>query len=429
MAALVSARPGNRRPVHRDEARKFVWGVVTIALAAIVFTIGGIVQTGGPVPVKSYTYVKAAFHDVGILKSGKAVKENGLRIGQVSAIEYKDGLAQVTLRLDGDRKVYSDAVATVSNVSALGKKYVDLDPGTPAAGELGDAVLPADRNGDSQSLEDALSALDPKTRTALRSSLDELGGVAGHGQDLHDVLKNAPDLLADVRTVTGAVSDSELPGLLASADTLAGRFVGRESQIEGLIRNADKTMAALATDDGHPLAATVRQLPSTLREAKAALDALNSPLTDARVALTDLRPGGVALGRSSEDLRGFLRDSVGPLGKVPGVGKLAAPAVDNLTDTLADARPLLPTVTSSVNSLAQLLGDFAPYAGDAGHFVAQNDLLSGTLGSDDKHYFAAMLTGLGLFSLAGAPDPLATNEWYPAPGTAWNHSTITEVDQ
>ena len=40
-----------------------------------------------------------------------------------------------------------------------------------------------------------------------------------------------------------------------------------------------------------------------------------------------------------------------------------------------------------------MLGDFAPYAPDAGHFVAQNDLLSGTLGSPDKHYFAAMLTG------------------------------------
>lgn len=420
---------GVRRPVHRDEARKFVWGLVTLAIAAVVFGIGGIVQTGGPVPAKSYTYVKASFHDVGILKSGKAVKQNGLRIGQVSSIEYKDGLAEVTLRLDGDRTVYNDAVATVSNVSALGKKYVELDPGTPASGELGDGVLPAEQNGDSQSLEDVLSALDPKTRSALRDSLGELGGVAGHGQDLNDVLKNAPDLLADVRTVTGTLNDADLPALLGAADTLAGRFAGRADQLEGLLRNADKTLAALATDDGQPLTATVRQLPSTLREAKAALDALESPLTDARLALTDLRPGGVALGRSSEDLRGFLRDAVGPLGKVPGVGELAQPAVDDLTETLADARPLLPTVTSSVGSLAELLGDFAPYAGDAGRFMSQHDLLSGTLGGDDKHYFAAMLTGLGLFSLAGAPDPLATNEWYPVPGTAWNHSTITEVDQ
>ncbi|HSV39140.1 MAG TPA: MlaD family protein [Nocardioidaceae bacterium] len=418
------------RPVHRDEARKFAWGLVTLTMAAVVFLIGGIVQTGGPVPAKKYTYVKASFNDVGILKSGKAVKENGLRVGQVSDIAYRDGLAEVTLRLDGDRTVYRDGSATVSNVSALGKKYVELDPGTASAGELGDGVLPAEQNGDSQSLEDALSALDPATRTALRSTLEQVGGgVAGHGPDLHQVLRVAPDLLPDVRTLTGALTSSELEGLLASADTLAGRFVGRTAELEQLMRNADATVSALAVDGGQPLAAAVRQLPSTLREAKSALDALNRPLVDAHAALADLRPGGQALGRSSDDLRGFLRDAVGPLGKVPGVSDQALPAVDELTATLEDLRPLLPMVSTSLASVARLLFDFAPYAGDAARFVSQHDLLSGTLGGDDKHYFAAMLTGLGLFSMAGAPDPLATNEFYPAPGTAWNHTTITEVDQ
>lgn len=420
------------RPVHRDEARTFVFGVVTLTLAVVVFVIGGIVQTGGPVPTKHYTYVKASFNDVGILKTGQAVKQNGIRIGQVSKIEYVDEAAHVTLRLDGDRSVYNDASAAVSNVSALGKKYVELDPGTRAAGELGDGVLPAARNGDSQSLEEALSALDPRTRASLRSAVQEVGGgVVGHGDDLHDVLRTAPDLLSDVRTVTGTLADesAELPALLASADRLAGRFAGRDAELEALLRNADATLAALAADEGAPLAASVHQLPPTLVEVRGALDALNQPLVDAHAALRELKPGGRALGRSSTDLRGFLRDAVGPLGKVPGVGEQALPAVDDLTRTLADARPLLPTVTSSLRSAGRLLFDFAPYTGDAAHFFAQHDLLSGTLGSDDEHYFAAMLTGVGLFSLAGAPDPLATNEFYPEPGTAWNHSTITEAHQ
>lgn len=418
------------QPIHRDEARNFVFGVGILALLALVALIGGIVQSGGALPAKKYTYVKATFSDVGILKPGKEVRTGGVRIGTVSDIEYVDGKAVATLRLDGDRDVYADATARVGNISALGKKYVDLEPGTSGSGGLDAHGIALERTEASTSLEDVLSALDPRTRKALQAALRELStGLAGHGGDLNAVLARSPELLADLETVTAALTSpsSDLDGMITSADRLVARFSGRQEQVRALLRNSDRTLASVAVDDGAPLEATIHELPPTLVEARAALDALNGPLRDGHVALKTLKPGASALGRSTPTLRSVLRGAVGPLEKVPPIGASATPVLEDLTSTLADARPLVQPVSSAVNSLDQLLFPFAPYAGDAGRFFSQHDLLSGTLGSDDQHYFAAMLTGAGLFSVDGLPDPLYQREPYPEPGTAWNHATVTDA--
>lgn len=418
------------RPVHRDVAKKVVVGFAMILALLVVGWVGGIVQTGGALPGKDYTYVTAQFDDVGILKTGKDVKQDGLRVGTVSKIEYDDGLAVVTLRIDGEVDVYRDASAFVGNTSALGKKYVGFDPGTPEAGELGDQVIAVEATRGSTSLEDVLSALDPKTRSALQKAVGALGvGAAGHSEDLNAVLAAAPELLTDLETVMEAAGSdrADIASLLVSADDLVNRFNGRSGEIQALVDNVDRTVQALGVDDGKPLEETVAKLPSALRSADKALDDLYAPLGDAEIALRDLEPGARALGGATPDLRALLREAPEALDKVPGVADDAVPAVSSLTDTLADARPLLAPLRSSVESLAQLLYRFAPYSGDAARFFSQHDLLSGTLdGDDSKHYFAAQLTGVGLFSVAGLPDPLYRSEFYPCPGTAWNHATVTD---
>lgn len=420
-----------RTDVHRADARKAVIGFAVIGLLLLIGAVGAIVQTGGALPGRSYTYVTADFANVGVLKPGKAVKEGGVRIGQVSDVSYVDGHARVTLRLDGHRDVYRDATAKVGNVSALGKRFVDLDPGTSKAGPLGSATISLDRTQAAASVEDIFSALDPRTRTALQQALGELGGgIGGHSADLNSLLRRSPDLLADLQAISRTLTDDStgLAQTLTSADTLVSRFQGREAQLRSLTVNLDRTLVAVGTDGGQPLARTLQAAPGTLGAARSALDTLETPLRNARLAVRDLRPGAAALGSSTPALRDFLREATTPLDKVPGVADKADPALRDVTSTVADARPLVPELARALDSLATFLRAFSPYAGDAGRFFSQHDLLSGTLqGTDDKHYFAALLTGPGLFSVAGVPDPLYRREAYPAPGTAWNHSTVTDV--
>lgn len=417
------------RPLHRDEARRIVWGAGVLIVLLVVGIVGAIVQTGGALPLKQYTYVKASFRDVGTLNANKQVKENGLPIGTVSDIGYQDGRALVTLRLDGRHDVYADASATISNSNALGKKYVAFDPGTPAAGPLQGDTLSAKQTHDGESLEDVLAVFDPQTRKALQSTLGQLGiGLTGHSDDLNGVLAAAPGLLTDLSAVSTAVTSprADVPGLLGSAHRLLGRFQGRQAQIRSLMRNAARTLDAVDADHGEPLRQTIAGLPTTLTDARAALDALDAPLTDARAAVTHLRPGARSLGSATPALRSFLRTSRSPLDKVPAVAGEAQPALTDLTGTLQTAQPLLSPLLRATTSLDTFLTAFSPYAGDAGRFFSQDALLDGTLhGDPTKHYFAAALTSVGLASLAGVPDPLYRGEPYPCPGTAWNHSTVT----
>jgi len=417
--------PDMPEPVHRDDARKFVIGAVTFLLLVAVGVIGGIVQTGGALPAKSYTYVNAEFDDVGMLKPGKEVKRNGIHAGNVSAIEYRDGRALVTLRLDGEQKVYRDARAEIGNTSALGRKFVSFDPGTPQAGALGGKTLPRTQTKSSVVLEDVFEALDPQTRKALAASLREFGGVAGGGPDLNRMLRAAPDMFDDVQQLSTAVTSprADFDGMLASANTLVGRFANREAQLSALMRNFDATLSVLNVDDAAPLRKVVGELPPTLRETQRALNDLNRPLRDVKSAVRDLEPGGAALGASADDLRGVLREAVDPLRKVPAVSGQAVPAVNELTGALRDARPLVPQLSRMLASSDALLHGLAPYATDAGRFFSQHDLLSGTV-APGKHYFAASLALPGSYSAAGLPDPVTGSEPYPEPGgAAWDDSS------
>lgn len=429
MSTRLVRRPVHR-PVHRDVARKVVVGVAMILALVVVGWVGGIVQSGGALPGKRYTEVKAQFENVGILKTGKDVKQDGLRVGTVSKIEYVDGVAEVTLRLDGKVDVYRDASAFVGNTSALGKKYLGFDPGTPEAGGLGEQVIALEATRSSTSLEDVLSALDPKTRDSLQKAVGELAvGTTGHSEDLNAVLAASPHLLEDLETVMEAAGSDrmDMAGLLVSADRLVNRFNGRTDEIEGLVENADRTVQALGVDNGKPLEETIARLPAALTTVETALDDLYAPLGDAEVALTELEPGARALGGATPDLRAFLRESPDTLDKVPGVAKAADPALSSLTETLKDARPLLDPLKASVDSLEHLLFRFVPYTNDVARFFSQNDLLSGILDGDpNQHYFAAQLTGVGLFSVAGVPDPAYRSEFYPCPGTSYNHATVTD---
>lgn len=404
------------RPIHRDEARKVLVGIVVLALMGVVAYIGITVQAGNELPGKSYTYVKAEFENVGTLKPLQDVSQYGVRIGQVSSVIYENGHAVVTMRLDGERAVYRDATARLGNESALGRKQVHLDPGTKRAGPLGNRVLPMSQTNDSAAVEDVLAAFDGRTRTGLRNSVRELGGLAGHSKDLHDVVGASPEMLDDLGTVSGALAsrEADLPALLASANRLAYRFHGRQQELSNLIERMDATFRAINVDGARPLDETVDALPATLRQAQAGLKSLNGPLANVRSAMTTVQPGAQALGTATGDVRGLLREAVDPLEKVPGVSDKAIPAVEDLTHTFADLRPLVSRASMTLAEANQLLQGLAPYATDIGRLFSEHDLLSGKI-SPTKHYFSAQLVFPGLYN-ASVPDPTVQSVPYPEPG-------------
>ncbi|MFB9730328.1 MlaD family protein [Haloechinothrix salitolerans] len=392
---------------------------------ALILYLAVSAHTG--LPWQESTTVRAAFTDTHSLMEGNEVRQNSVRIGSVSDIEYRDGRALVTMRLDGEHDVYGDARAEIWDFSSLGAKFVELYPGNPEAGRLADGTIPVAKTTSSADIHELFDVLDDRSRAAATSAIRELGGGAGgRSRDVRDFVRSAPDLADDLGSLSLTLSSDQtnLIGLLRSGDQLASRFAGRSERISKLVEQADSTLRALTIDDAGPLTETLRDLPGTLASLDGAFDALDTPLSDTRSAVARLRPGARALARAENDLRGVLRESVEPFAKVPAVATRATPAVGDLTGTFADARPLAKQVTRGFDDLAEPLSVLAPYAPEMGQFFVRGH--SWTSQSIDGVNYARLGIVSPVLRTAGGllgPSSVPQNV-YPKPGEA-DHDRAT----
>jgi len=401
--------------------RPMLVGILVMAVFAASLGLAFVAARG--LPGQKRTLVTADFADVGALRAGDDVRQASLRIGMVGSVEYVDGRARVVLRLDGDRSVYRDARATVWSRSALGQKFVELDPGTESAGELDeDEAIPPSRTGPPQELDTLFNSLDPETRKRLSSTLRATGGgAAGHAPDLRDFLSTSPDLFGDLGTVSRAVNDdeAELVAMLRQTKTLSGRFAGRQQELTQLIDNLGTTLEAVDVDDGRPLAETIEVAPDALARTQAGLDSLHGPLLRTQSAMRRLRPGAYALAKATPDLRATMRQAIDPLEKAPGVAELAEPSMADLTGVAADARPLAPKLGQTLADARPLLRTLAPYGPEITmFFIVFGDALAD---GDQAGNWLRLDVLANTESITGAVpmrDPITARNPYPAPGEA-----------
>jgi phospholipid/cholesterol/gamma-HCH transport system substrate-binding protein len=405
--------------VTKKAARSFYVGVVTVAVLGFVVYLAGTANRG--LPLEQVTDVKVAFANVATLRAGDAVRQNSVRIGRVASVEYVDGHAVATLKIDDDITVHRDAQAMIADESSLAKRFVELEPGTSDAPELGDAILPLDQTMAATDINDVLDVFDAKTRDRLQVAVRGLGGgAAGRSEDLHALLSDGPQILDDARSVLATLrsDDAELPELLGRIDGLARTFQGHEADLRATVDQLAPTLEAVGTYDSVPLRDTVRQLPGTLAQATRSLGAANPVIEETRQAVRDLRPGADALGAATPALRGVLRAGIAPLHKVPDVADLATPALRDLAGAVADARPLADPLTQALVNLERPLRVLAPYSRDVLIFFSRANSLVSTVTPTGDHMarLGVAVPGLQIVNGGIIPNPDSYRIPYPAPG-------------
>ena len=412
------------KPESRVVVRSFWVGLGGLVFISFLLYLTFSAQTGNPFSTKNY--IKAVFHDTHALQGKDPVRQNSKGIGRVTAIDYRNGAAVVTLQIEegGDYKVYNDATAYIGDTSAVGSKFVGINPGHPEAGPLKDNLIPESRTRDSRDLYQVLNIFDPKTRTGTKGFLQQFGGgLAGHADGFKDFVHTAAPNLTGLGKIADALASKEadLPALLDASDQLSSHLRAHSAEIASLINQTDTTFQAISVDGGQPLTSILQKAPATLDQVKVATDSLNEPLADTQVAATDLEPGAKGLGDSNDDLRGVFRESIpNVFDKAPDVAKQAAPALNDLTPTAKDLQPLAPRVTEFTTRFATPLEVLAPYSKEVGYlFVRLNSFVSeGT--APGAHYARLNVTAQGPYVVAGSVVRQCQNQVdeYPAPGTA-----------
>ena len=128
------------------------------------------------------------------------MRRGGYRVGFVKSITYRQaGVQTVAVAQLGHRrqvdKVPVDSRFSVRAKSALGIKYVDIEPGKSTTYFAADGTIPVGQSSLPVQIDDFTSTFDDKTRVGVQKTLGGLGDAfAGRGVGINETFGELPDL-------------------------------------------------------------------------------------------------------------------------------------------------------------------------------------------------------------------------------------------
>jgi len=298
--------------------RRFKWRPSNALIAVIfilIFTIGPYLAFTGHVPFTSYGYeLKATFTNSANVALNSPVRIAGVDVGTVISTERDGDNTTVTFTVDASgRPIHEDAFAEVRpRIFLEGNFFVDLDPGSPSAPEMGSGdTIPVSHTSTAVQLDEVLTALQSPVRadlgrllqsygTALtneptaaedETQLPEVQGRTG-GEALNGAFRYGGDAGRYSAQVTNAflgTTPGDLSRLIAGAGRTFGAFASNEEDLQGLIVNFNVFTGALAAQSSN-LTSTIQLLAPFLRTTRTSLISLNKSLPPLRTYAIEFEP-------------------------------------------------------------------------------------------------------------------------------------------
>jgi phospholipid/cholesterol/gamma-HCH transport system substrate-binding protein len=313
---------------------------------------------------------------------GQTVRVAGVRVGDISSVDYENGHAVVTMAID--RKflpVYKNATILLRPKTGLKDMFLELDPGTNYDANSNDdefqngGTIPVSNTAPDTSVDQILAALDGDTRAYLRLLLVGGGqGLNGRGKDLGKLLGSLGPInrgLARLNTEVAKRKDN-LARLIHNMNLLWGR-VGEDGQgIEQLVSASNDALGAIASQSPD-VERTVSLLGPTLRTTRVALTKTDALATVLGPTLQSLRPFARKLKPINDSLGHLARTTFDPIKKdIRPFVRNAREPVRNLrpaAKNLVAATPRLTDMAEELNKLFNMAGynpDGAETAGTPG---------------------------------------------------------------
>jgi phospholipid/cholesterol/gamma-HCH transport system substrate-binding protein len=290
---------------------------------------------------------------------GQTVRVAGVRVGDIGKVELDDGNATVVM--DIDRKflpIYRDATILLRPKTGLKDMFLELDPGTAAAGEYEEGdTIPVANTAPDVNLDEVLQFLDSDTRAYLQMLLTAGGeGLNGRGEELGELLGSLGPINRGLARLNSEVAKRKenLSRLIHNMNLFFGRVGEADEEIAAVIDSSNSALGAIAEQDLDVRRAT-RLLGPTLRETRIALGETNELATVLGPTLGRLRPFARrleavnrSLGRTARETFSPIKDEIRPFVQVARQPvRDLRPAAANLSD----ATPRLTAVASKLNKL------------------------------------------------------------------------------
>jgi phospholipid/cholesterol/gamma-HCH transport system substrate-binding protein len=298
---------------------------------------------------------------------GQSVNIAGVKVGDIGEVELEDGVAVVELKIQDEHKpIYRDAKMLLRPKTGLKDMFVELDPGTQAAGELpeGGRIELAQTRPDVNP-DEILAQLDGDTRAYLMI-LANAGGEAftddpaqpyaqSYAADLRETFKRFEPTNAYIKKFTGLLSErrQNAERAIHSFSQLAQELGEKDDQLAELVESSNANFQVFAEQEAN-LRRSLQLLPITLTTTRNTLAKVETLAGELGPTFESLRPFARNLGPALVDVRPALRattpiirDEIRPFTRI---------ARSPTRKLRAAAEELAPT-TSRINSVFGIIND------------------------------------------------------------------------
>ena len=352
--------------ITRAPHRKAVLGAVAFTLSCVMLAVFVWTQFGGTVPFAPQGYrIGARFTEVGLLEPGADVRISGVNVGRVAGVANRGADALVTMDISQRfAPVPTDTRAILRQKTLLGEAYVELSPGSRAAGELPDGgTLPRSQVAPAQQLDQVLGAFGRPTQHDLAAFLSgSAAAAAGREPALNAAIGNLDPATSNLQDIVATLGhqQGDVQRLIEGSAVVLTTLGQRSAALQTLIGAGDQVLSATAARN-IALTATVNALPPFLAELRVALRSLGASLALAKPSLDALGPAAPLLDPTLRNVIALSAPAVGLLHQAPALLHDAVVALPSITSLDRVLRPAFHALLPAVLQLAPVISFIDTY--------------------------------------------------------------------
>lgn len=325
------------------------------------------------------------FENAGQLVVGDNVQIGGRAVGSVRGIELTDN-NQAAIKVSVQEpyaplRQGTEAVIRLTSLSGIANRYVAISPGPDATRTLpaGSTINTASTT-TAVDLDQLFNTLDPDARKDLQSLLAGFKTqLDGKGEQAAEATEYLNPMLSSARRLVNEATEDEdaLTELIVNSSRTVTAIAEKRDDLSALVGNANATTGAIAAEN-NALQQALALLPTTLRRGnstlvnlRSTLDDLDPLVADSKVAtkdlapfLRELRPLVRDAKPTVDDLSTLVRrpgadnDLVEATRKLPGLQRVASPALKSNTQALQKGQPVLEFIRPYLPELTGWFRDF-----------------------------------------------------------------------
>jgi phospholipid/cholesterol/gamma-HCH transport system substrate-binding protein len=279
------------------------------------------------------------------------------------------------LELDSHAPLYRDAQVFIRAKSVAGENYVELDPGTPAAGAVPTGgLLGVEHAQDATQIDQIFSIFDRARRRDLQRALYGLGQALGDGGSRLNRTLEAASALPDQGSPAAQVlahDRAQLAGLIDTVGTVTRALGDRAASIQLFTRKVFATASAVATRDAQ-LRALFDQLPPFLAQAQETAGRLQRFAISATPVVGSLRVATEDLVPAVQVLLPAARRGQAVMSRLRSFSAAVTPALRELRPFAGVLTQFVPPLAAFLQQVKPMVTYLAPYTREIPGFFSQD---------------------------------------------------------